>query len=73
MAIHFFSSRSRELNPDEIRIMELLKKCTDVLAFEYEGVKYLGYHVTAIKQFVADNPQPADFHVWLQNNYKQIK
>lgn len=58
---------------DNERLLKLLDKTENVLAFEYEGVKYLGNNVTAVKRFINDNPQPADFHVWLQDNYHQIK
>jgi hypothetical protein len=61
-----------EYSPDEKRLMDLLSKVKDIPCFEYEGVKYLGYHVEAVKEFCENTTYPADFHVWLQNNYKQI-
>jgi len=55
------------------RTLKLLAKCSEVHAFEYGGIKYLGYHVDAIKDFVKNNPELSDFHVWLQQNRTVIK
>ena len=57
---------------DYKRIMKLLSKCKEVSFFEYEGVFYKGDRVKAIKDFCNSQPYPADFHVWLQDNYQQF-
>lgn len=58
---------------DTERLLHLTKECKQIEAFEYEGVKYLGYFVNAVKDFISSTNYPADFHVWLQTNYTQIK
>jgi hypothetical protein len=54
------------------RAINLLKKISDVTVFEYEGVMYMGSKLLAVRDFMKNNPQPADFHVWLQDNNKKI-
>jgi hypothetical protein len=52
----------------------LLAQCTDVLAFQHAGRTYLGYRVTAVKQFIAQHPdERADFSTWLQDNFIKLK
>ncbi len=54
------------------RTGKLLHECKQVSCFEHEGRMYLGYYVDAVKQFIAENPKPADFSVWLQDTHKQL-
>lgn len=64
--------KPQTMTPNQQRMVDLLTKCAEVNAFEYEGVKYLGYRIEAIKRFCAETTYPSDFHVWLQINYTQI-
>lgn len=57
---------------DNERLIKLINEAEYIEAFEYEGVKYLGNNVWAAKLFIHENPNRADFHVWLQNNYNSI-
>ena len=61
-----------DISEDMRRLLELTKRCKRVEAFEFEGVKYLGNFTAACKQFCKETQYPADFHVWLQDNYKPI-
>jgi len=54
------------------RASKLIDKCKIVPAFIYEGIIYEGYIEKAVLAFVEAEPFPADFHLWLQKNYKQI-
>lgn len=67
-----FPGTTQLMSPEQERMMKLLNLCADVDAFEYEGVAYIGNRVDAIKRFVAATAYPSDFHVWLQQNYKQV-
>lgn len=42
-------------------------------AFQHNGTMYLGNAVEVIKNFIKNNPEPADFNTWLQRNCQEIK
>lgn len=71
-----FFPHSSEVTPEEKKLWNrqssLLSECHQINAFEHEGRIYLGHNVTAVKNFIKNNPTPADFGVWLQKNYKEI-
>ena len=54
------------------RSAKLIDKCKIVPAFSYEGIVYEGYIEKAVFDFIKAEPNPADFHVWLQKNYKTL-
>ncbi len=54
------------------RFNERKKELMPVKCFKYNGVIFKGNYEMAAALFVYENPQPADFYVWLQNNYKQL-
>jgi hypothetical protein len=54
------------------RLMKLINSCEKVSVFKHEGRMFLGDEIQAAKEFIANNPQLADFSVWLQQNYKEI-
>lgn len=54
------------------RIMNLLKDCKHVSCFEHEGRLYKCYEVDAVKEFIKNNPTPADMSVWFQNNLIEL-
>ena len=62
-----------EFTPEEQRMNKLLDSMEPVHAFRHEGRMYLGYLVNAATDFIKNNPFPADFSVWLQDNYKELK
>ena len=68
-----YDSQPLEPNPYYERLSNLMAKCNRVLAFEVEGVIYKGYEVDAVKEFIKQNPNKADFAVWLDNNYQILK
>lgn len=58
---------------DEKRMRNLLKNIKPIKCFEYEGTIFKGDRLRATLDFVNRNTYPADFYVWLQNNYEIIK
>lgn len=55
------------------RVRSLLKKVNTVECFKYEGVYYKGNKLKAAMDFAHSTTFPADFHVWLQDNYEILK
>ncbi len=55
------------------RQQNLLAKTTPITVFAYEGRYYLGDRNIAIASFIHNEPQPADFSVWLQDNMTEFK
>lgn len=45
-------------------------KMKEITCFEWEGVLYKGKAIRAAMDFIWNNPTGGDFHVWLQDNYK---
>lgn len=60
-------------NPWYERFKKLEKQITEMDIFECEGRYYYGNHIEAIKRFINSNAQPADFSVWLQDNWEAFK
>ena len=52
------------------RYRNLLQQTKPVNFFEHEGTIYKGNQRIAAINFMLDNPTPADFKVWLDNNYQ---
>ena len=52
---------------------QLLKRGTNMTIFEVEGSFYIGKLEDAIDRFIYNNPRLADFSVYLQKNYKEVK
>ena len=62
-----------QLNDDQYkRYLERRFELNHVEVFEYNGVFFKGDSSKAAALFVYNNPEPADFFVWLQDNYKTI-
>ena len=55
------------------RKSKLRKQCYLNICFEHEGRIYLGNPDKAIDSFIKNNPNPADFSVWLQDNFRELK
>lgn len=55
------------------RFTRLHRNITQLNIFECEGRLYYGDTVNAIKEFIKNNPQPADLSVWLQDNWEAVK
>lgn len=55
------------------RMKQRMDELKPVQCFEYNGNLFKGDYKKAALLFVYNNPDPADFFVWLQNNYEQIK
>jgi hypothetical protein len=49
------------------RIVELMKVTADVMAFEFDGVWFVGERTEVIKQYV-DSKTSKKFYVWLHDN-----
>lgn len=62
-----------EIYLPNMRKKSLMQQCRFVPSFEVEGRRYKGYPSDAVEEYIKYNPQPADFSVWLQNNWQQIK
>jgi len=52
---------------------KLRKQCSLNVCFEHEGRIYLGSPDKAVQMFIENNPNPADFSVWLQKNFREVK
>lgn len=51
---------------------ELWRQLDYVPAFSLGGRIFLGNASDAVADFIKANPEPADFYVWLQDNYKEV-
>lgn len=54
------------------RLLNLLKRCSETEVFELGDTMYLGNRVEVIKSFIKNNPDPADFEVWVDKNYPRL-
>jgi len=54
------------------RFERLKSKGVQLDVFQYEGRFFIGKLETAIQNFIKNNPDPADFYVWLQDHYTEI-
>lgn len=54
----------------EMRFFKLFRECSDLKVFRNNGNFYKGSGAEAVQEFIKANPEPADFHVWLQDNYE---
>jgi hypothetical protein len=61
-----------EIDANESRLLNLVDSCEDVEVFKHGSRMYFGNKIQACKNYIQNNPTPADFSVWLQNNYKQL-
>ena len=52
--------------------MKLLEQMYDVEVFEHEGRFFLGSKTGAVKAFIHNNPEQADFSVWLQDTHIEL-
>lgn len=65
--------KTQTITPEQInRQNKLLSKLIDVEAFSFEGEVFRGNRKVAVQQFIDNNPNPSDFYVWLQDNYKRL-
>jgi hypothetical protein len=51
----------------------LVEQIEKVKCFKVGGLFFIGKYKEAVEKFIENNPEPADFFVWLQNNWKQLK
>jgi hypothetical protein len=67
-----YTSETTEYTDEQKGLITLVNKCKSIQVFEYEGEMCLGSLIDACKDFVKNNPNPADFHVWLQDHYERL-
>ena len=67
-----FYENVADYTEQEKRFLKLMESCKSIDCFEHEGRTYKGDKVMAAKSFIKNNPQPADFSVWLQDHYRQL-
>ncbi len=73
MPINTKNTEEIDYTPEQLREMSLFRKCIQIDCFMVEDRIFKGYFVSAVKEFTKNNPQPADFYVWLQDNYTELR
>lgn len=63
---------SFEYDAETSRLLDLTDSCHEIEVFSHENRIYLGNRTNAVKLYIKNNPEPSDFGVWLQDNYKQL-
>ena len=61
-----------EYSPEASRLLNLFDSCEDVAVFKHGDRMYFGDKYSAVREYIRCNPEPSDFSVWLQQNYKEV-
>ena len=63
---------NKELAKLSGRKSRLYDKCQQLKAFKVGRIIYKGNYRDVVEDFIYNNPLPADFSVWLQDNIETI-
>ena len=61
-----------DYTPEQKRKYDLINSCNAIDCFTHEGRIYAGSIIYAVESFIKNNPNPADFSVWLQKNLIEL-